>query len=79
MRSSSMDAGIKTFTIDTKENLLQKLKSLILIKNKRMKTHSHREDIKANPPLIIIEIYDQDKVKFVIHPSVTKTRSHKQF
>ncbi len=25
--------------------------------------YGRREDIKANPPMVIIEIYDQDKVK----------------
>ena len=27
--------------------------------------YGRREDIKANPPMVIIEIYDQDKVRYL--------------
>ena len=35
--------------------------------------YGRREDIKANPPMVIIEIYDQDKVSHLISP----TKFHK--
>ena len=32
--------------------------------------YGHREDIKANPPSIIIETYDQDKVRGTQHSEI---------
>ncbi len=33
--------------------------------------YGRREDIKANPPIIIVETYDQDKVRILKFISVT--------
>ena len=32
--------------------------------------YGRREDIKANPPIIIVETYDQDKVRAVVTSSL---------